>query len=48
MTSRRMELLRPHLAEVASTTVRSFPVATAMVATGIAALGWLLVRPRHH
>jgi hemerythrin superfamily protein len=45
MTSRRMELLRPHLGEVATTTARSFPVATAMLATGVVALGWLLIRP---
>lgn len=45
MTRRRMELLRPHLGEVAMTTVKSFPLATAAMATGTLALAWLLLRP---
>lgn len=45
MTRRRMELLKPHLAEVAATTARSFPVATTAMAAGMLALGWLLLRP---
>jgi hypothetical protein len=46
MTKRRMELLRPHLGEIAVTTARSFPVATAAAAAGLLTLGWLLVRSR--
>jgi hypothetical protein len=46
MTRRRLELLRPHLAEMATTTVRSFPVATAAAAASVLALGWLMFRPR--
>jgi len=46
MTRRRMELLRPHLGEVAVTTVRSFPLASALAAAGVLALGWLAFRPR--
>lgn len=45
MTRRRMELLKPHLGEVAMTTARSFPMATAAVASGALALAWLLFRP---
>jgi len=45
MTKRRMELLKPHLGEVALTTAKSFPVATAAMATGVVALAWLLFRP---
>jgi hemerythrin superfamily protein len=44
MTKRRMELLKPHLGEVAMTTMKSFPIATAAVATGTLALAWLLLR----
>jgi hypothetical protein len=47
MTKRRVELLRPHLGEVASTTARSFPMATAAAAASVLALGWLVFRPRH-
>jgi hemerythrin superfamily protein len=47
MTQRRMELLRPHLGEAAVTTARSFPVATAALAVGVLAVGWMLVRPRN-
>ncbi|HEY6924593.1 MAG TPA: hemerythrin domain-containing protein [Steroidobacteraceae bacterium] len=45
MTRRRMELLRPHLSEVAVTFARSFPVATAAAAAGLLAVGWMLLRP---
>jgi hypothetical protein len=45
MTKRRMELLKPHLGEVAMTTAKSFPVATMAMATGTLALAWLLLRP---
>ena len=46
MTKRRIELLRPNLAEVAMTTMRSFPVATAATAIGVLAFAWLLLRSR--
>lgn len=46
MTRRRMELLRPNLNEVAVTFARSFPVATVAAATGLLAIGWMLLRPR--
>ena len=46
MTKRRMELLMPHLGEVAITTARSFPVATAVVAAGVVTLAWLALKPR--
>jgi hemerythrin superfamily protein len=45
MTRRRMELLKPHAGEVALTTVKSFPLATAALASGTLALAWLLLRP---
>lgn len=45
MTKRRMELLKPHLGEVAVTTAKSFPVATVAIASGTLALAWLLLRP---
>jgi len=35
MTARRMQLLRPHLGQVAVTTAQSFPFATAAVALGL-------------
>jgi len=46
MTRRRLELLRPHWSEVASTTARSFPVATALGAAAILGMVWMLLRPR--
>jgi hemerythrin superfamily protein len=46
MTKRRIELLRPNIGEVTLTAARSFPVATAVLALGVIALGWLAVRPR--
>ena len=53
MTQRRIELLRPHAAEAAATTIRTFPVGAAAAAAGVLAAGWLLVRgltggPRSH
>ncbi len=45
MTRRRVELLKPHAGEVALSTVKSFPVATAALASGTLALAWLLLRP---
>lgn len=44
MTRRRIELLRPHAAEAAATTIRTFPVGAAAAAAGVLAAGWLLVR----
>jgi hypothetical protein len=44
MTRRRIELLRPHAAAAASTTIRTFPVGAAATAAGVLAVGWLLVR----
>jgi hemerythrin superfamily protein len=48
MTKRRVELLKPHAAEVAVTTMRSFPVAFATAVAGVTALSWLAFRPRKH
>ena len=44
MTQRRIELLKPHAAEAASTTIRTFPVGAAAAAAGVLTMGWLLVR----
>jgi hemerythrin superfamily protein len=44
MTRRRIELLRPHAAEAAATTIRTFPLGTAAAAAGLLAAGWLLLR----
>lgn len=44
MMQRRIELLRPHAAEAAATTIRTFPVGAAAAAAGVLAVGWLLVR----
>jgi hemerythrin superfamily protein len=44
MTQRRIELLRPHAAEAATTTIRTFPIGAAAAAAGVLAAGWLLVR----
>jgi hypothetical protein len=44
MTQRRIDLLKPHAAQVAATTIRTFPIATAAAAAGVLAAGWLLVR----
>lgn len=48
MTRRRIELLRPHAAEAASTTIRTFPIGTAAAAAGVLAAGWLVVRGLTH
>jgi hemerythrin superfamily protein len=44
MTQRRIELLRPHAAQAASTTIRTFPIGAAATAAGVLAAGWLLIR----
>lgn len=44
MTRRRFELLKPHAAEAASTTIRTFPVGAAAAAAGVLAAGWVLLR----
>jgi hemerythrin superfamily protein len=44
MTARRIELLRPHAAQAAATTIRTFPVGAAVAAAGVLAAGWLLLR----
>ena len=46
MTKRRMQLLKPHMRDVAATSARSFPVLFGAAAAGILLLGWLAVRPR--
>jgi hemerythrin superfamily protein len=45
MTMRRVELLKPHVGQIASTTVRTFPLLTGVLAAGLLALTWLVVRP---
>lgn len=44
MTQRRIELLKPHAAELASTTLRTFPIGTAAAAAGVVTAAWLLMR----
>ena len=44
MTRRRIELLKPHAAEAAATTIRTFPVGSAAAAAGVLAAGWFLLR----
>lgn len=44
MAKRRFELLRPHAAEAAATTIRTFPIGAAAAAAGVLAAGWLLAR----
>ena len=44
MTARRIELLKPHAAEAAATTIRTFPIGAAAAAAGVLAVGWLLIR----
>jgi hemerythrin superfamily protein len=39
MTKRRLELLAPHAGEIAATTARSFPAATALITAATIALG---------
>jgi hemerythrin superfamily protein len=43
MTRRRMQLLWPHAGKAAVSTVRSFPVASAVVMLGTLAIAWSLV-----
>jgi hemerythrin superfamily protein len=44
MTKRRMELLRPHVAELTTTTARTFPLGTAAAAAGALTVAYLLLR----
>ena len=44
MTQRRIELLRPHAAQAAATTIRTFPIGAAAAAAGVLAASWLLLR----
>jgi hemerythrin superfamily protein len=44
MTKRRIELLRPHVGEVARTSVQSFPLASTAAVAGLLAGAWLIVR----
>ena len=44
MTRRRIELLRPHAAQAAVTTIRTFPIGAAAAAVGVLTVGWLLIR----
>lgn len=44
MIVRRVELLKPHAGEVASTAALTFPVATAVAAVGVCAGVWLVLR----
>ena len=46
MTRRRLQLLKPHLGELASTTARSFPMATAAAALAGVTLLWLIFGKR--
>jgi anaerobic glycerol-3-phosphate dehydrogenase len=39
MTKRRLQLLKPHVGEIGLTTAQSFPIASALVAVGVLALG---------
>lgn len=45
MTARRLQLLKPHAAAIASTTARTFPLLTGALAAGLLGLAWLVVRP---
>ena len=44
MTKRRIELLKPRLGELTTTTARTFPIGTAAAAAGLVGLTWLLFR----
>jgi hypothetical protein len=44
MTARRVELLKPHMVEAASTTAVTFPVLTGVAVVGVCASAWLLIR----
>ena len=43
MTKRRIELLKPHLGEIARTSVQSFPLVTLVAAAGLVTLGWMVL-----
>lgn len=43
MTRRRMELMKPHAAEIATTTARSFPAGAVLLAAGALAVGAALM-----
>lgn len=45
MTVRRLELVKPHAAEIARTSVQTFPILTGMLAAGVLTATWLLLRP---
>jgi len=45
MTRRRLQLVRPHAREIASTAIQSFPLASMAVAAGALTLGLALLRP---
>jgi hemerythrin superfamily protein len=44
MTRRKVELLKPHIGEIARTTARTFPIGSAAAVAGVLALGWTLFR----
>ena len=44
MTLRRIELLKPHMGEAATTTAMTFPVLTGLAVAGLCTAGWLLFR----
>ena len=44
MTRRRFELLRPNVAEAATTTVQTFPVLTGALVAGLVTAAWLVMR----
>jgi Hemerythrin HHE cation binding domain/Protein of unknown function (DUF3618) len=44
MTVRRLELLKPHMGEAATTTAMTFPLLTGVVVAGLCTVGWLLFR----
>jgi len=46
MMKRRAQLLRPHVREIAVSSMRAFPLLCAAVAAGTAYLAWAAVRPR--
>ena len=48
MTRRRMQLIAPHAAELASTSVQSFPVMSVLAATSALLVGSMLVRRGNH
>ncbi len=44
MTTRRMELLRPHAREALTTTAMTFPILTGMTVAGVLTAAWLVLR----